>query len=65
MDTPQNFEFDDAYLQLLSMVKEIENDNISLSDLAAKIGDAKALVHQCESALREAEEAVDKAQEDE
>lgn len=55
------FEFDDAYQELLDMVKEIESDNVSLKDLAQKIAEAKTLVTQCEKQLRVVDDEVSEA----
>lgn len=53
---PSPISFDDAYDQLLQMVKQIENDNVSLKDLASKIKEAKSLVKTCENQLRQIEQ---------
>jgi exodeoxyribonuclease VII small subunit len=54
--------FDDAYEQLLFMVNQIEQDNVSLKDLASKIAEAKALVSKCDNALRNTEDAIKDAE---
>jgi exodeoxyribonuclease VII small subunit len=55
-------QFDDAYQELLSMLKEIETDTVSLNDLATKIATAKSLVQQCEEQLRKVENDVEEEQ---
>lgn len=57
------FEFDDAYQELLRLVNEIESDNVALKDMAQKIAEAKSLVQQCEQQLRTAEDAVERQEE--
>lgn len=54
----KDFEFDDAYAQLLNMVKEIENDNVSLNDLAQKVAEAQFIVKNCDEALRKTEAEI-------
>lgn len=51
----KDFEFDDAYAQLLNMVKEIESDSVSLNDLAQKVAEAQFIVKNCDEALRKTE----------
>ncbi len=59
----EQFEFDDAYQELLRLVNEIESDNVALKDMAQKIAEAKSLVQQCEQQLRTAEDAVERQEE--
>lgn len=48
---PINFE--DNYEALLLMVKEIEQDQIPLQDLADKVNHARKLLEQCSEILHE------------
>lgn len=59
-----NFEFDDAYAQLLEMVKSIESDTVSLKDLSKKIAEAQSLVKKCEQELRDTSDQINQTQED-
>ncbi len=59
----EQFEFDDAYQELLRLVNEIESDNVALKDMARKIAEAKVLVQQCEQQLRTAGDAVERQEE--
>lgn len=59
----EQFEFDDAYQELLRLVNEIESDNVALKDMARKIAEAKSLVQQCEQQLRTAEDTVERQEE--
>ncbi|OJU73627.1 MAG: exodeoxyribonuclease VII small subunit [Bacteroidetes bacterium 47-18] len=59
----EQFEFDDAYQELLRLVNEIESDNVALKDMAQKIAEARSLVQQCEQQLRTAEDAVERQEE--
>lgn len=59
-----NFEFDDAYAQLLEMVKSIESDTVSLKDLSKKIAEAQSLVQKCEQELRDTSDQINQTPED-
>jgi len=60
----KDFEFDDAYAQLLNMVKEIESDSVSLNDLAQKVAEAQFIVKNCDEALRKTEAELKDATEE-
>lgn len=47
-----NLTFDSAYLELKKLVAEIEDDEMQLDTLAAKVNDANHLIKFCENALR-------------
>jgi exodeoxyribonuclease VII small subunit len=51
--------FDKAHAQLEKIVQEIEDENIPLEELAAKIKEAKELIAFCEGKLREVEESLE------
>lgn len=53
---PINFE--DNYDALLLLVKEIEQDQIPLQDLAAKVNQARKLLEQCSEILHETQDKL-------
>ncbi len=50
--------FDKAHAQLEKIVREIEDENIPLEELATKIKEAKELITFCEGKLREVEDSL-------
>ncbi len=53
MKEKDNFNFDEAYLALQKIIEEIEDENIGLETLAAKVKYANELMVICENKLRE------------
>jgi len=53
MKEKDNFNFDEAYLALQKIIEEIEDENIGLETLAAKVKSANELLVTCENKLRE------------
>lgn len=56
MEQTQTYE--EAYKELSEIALEIENDTISVDQLAAKVKRASELIKLCQSRLREAETEV-------
>jgi len=54
--------FDTAFSELALLVQQIENDNIKLDTLAAKVDHANILISFCESQLRTIQQDVMKEQ---
>ncbi len=54
--------FDTAFSELQQLVQQIENDDIKLDTLAAKVDDANLLISFCENRLRNIQEDVLKKQ---
>jgi exodeoxyribonuclease VII small subunit len=50
--------YNKAYSDLLKLVDQIEDDEIQLDVLAAKVKQAKELIEYCENSLRGIEAAV-------
>jgi exodeoxyribonuclease VII small subunit len=47
-----NLTFDTAYTELEKIIRLIESESIPLDELAAKVKEAKELIHFCEDKLR-------------
>jgi|GEM_PF-442670 exodeoxyribonuclease VII small subunit len=47
--------FDEAYSQLEKIVRDIEQEQVPLDELAARVKDAKLLITYCENKLRSIE----------
>jgi exodeoxyribonuclease VII small subunit len=47
--------FDEAYSQLEKIVRDIEQEQVPLDELAARVKDAKLLISYCENKLRSIE----------
>lgn len=54
--------FDTAFSELENLVQQIENDDIKLDTLAAKVEEANLLISFCEKQLRSIEQDVLKKQ---
>ncbi len=57
--------FDDAWSALQLLVADIENDEIPLDELAAKVKEAKTLIKYCDERLRGIESDLKALNEDE
>jgi exodeoxyribonuclease VII small subunit len=53
--------YNDAYAQLQALVEQLEEGDIPLEELPAKIKQATELIAVCEAKLRAVEEDIDKA----
>ena len=56
----QNLKYEDAYKELASIAKEIENENVSVDVLALKVKRASELITFCQSKLKSTEVEVNK-----
>ncbi len=54
--------FDSAFSELHQLVQQIENDDIKLDTLAAKVDQANVLISFCENQLRTIQQDVMKEQ---
>lgn len=52
--------YNDAYAQLQALVEQLEEGDIPLEELPAKIKQATELIAVCEAKLRTVEEDIDK-----
>lgn len=52
--------YEEALQELQSIVKELENREIKIDDLATKVSQAKALVDFCRDKLSKTEEEINK-----
>jgi exodeoxyribonuclease VII small subunit len=53
--------YNDAYAQLQALVEQLEEGDIPLEELPAKIKQATELIAVCEAKLRTVEKDIDKA----
>lgn len=58
--TEQNLTYEQAYTELQDIAKAIEEETISVDELAAKISRAAELSAYCQSKLRATEESVNR-----
>ncbi len=56
----QTLTYEQAYKELSDIAREIENETISVDDLAVKVKRASELVTICQSKLKDAETQVNK-----
>ena len=54
----QTLTYDQAYKELEAIAKDIENESISVDELAVKVKRAAKLIHLCEVKLKNAETEV-------
>lgn len=54
----QTLTYDQAYKELEAIAKDIENESISVDELAVKVKRAAELIHLCEVKLKNAETEV-------
>lgn len=60
MDTAEQYNYTDAFRELQELVKKIEQGDILIDELSAKVKRAKVLIEICKSKLTETEEDVSK-----
>lgn len=60
MDTAGSLNYTDAFRELQEIVKKIEQGDILIDELSAKVKRAKVLIEICKSKLTETEEDVSK-----
>ena len=56
----QNLTYEEAYKELASIAKEIENENVSVDVLAQKVKRASELITFCQTKLKSTEVEVNK-----
>ena len=50
--------YQEAYQELVGIVKELESDHVSIDDMAKKVKRATALAHTCKEKLKMTEQEV-------
>lgn len=60
MDTARSLNYTDAFRELQEIVKKIEQGDILIDELSAKVKRAKVLLEICKSKLTDTEEDVSK-----
>ncbi len=57
---PETHTYDDAYAELQQIVTDLQNDAVSIDELAAKIERAQTLIRFCREKLRSVEDRLTK-----
>lgn len=56
MDKPEELSYESAYAELQRIVQDLQEEQVGIDDLAAKIARAQELIRFCRDRLRQTEE---------